>query len=156
MTMKKSTFFRSGGDAIHGTFSQAKIPLSWLSIPTVIPHRLRRKIRSRLRNRTSPASSLSSLNWSFSPKDTIRALRAHRWSYYDGQYLLLAVVFVFSLSLMEHPGPLLKTLGAAALMTALVIPITRQFFLPALPILAWVILFFSCRSVAPPSSSLCT
>ncbi len=80
-----------------------------------------------------------------SPADTIRALRRHRWSFYDGQYLVLAVLGIFSLCIIESPGPLVKTVIATLLMTSLIIPLTRQFFLPFLPIISWLVLFYACR-----------
>lgn len=120
-------------------------PFSWpRSIPNPIPHRLRRKLRSKLRSRQSPSSSLASLQTSFSPADTLRSLRQHRWSVYDGQYLILIILGIFALSISEF-GALQKTAASTALMVALLMPITRQFFLPFLPILTWLFFFFSCR-----------
>jgi hypothetical protein len=144
--MKNPVFFPSRRDsATAGSYLRTKIPgFSWPSIPVIIPHRLRRKLRSRLRSRQSAASSLSSLKTSFSPADTLRDLRSHRWSFYDGQYIILVILGIFSLCVMERPGPATKTMIATLLMTSLIIPITRQFFLPVLPILTWVVLFFAC------------
>lgn len=128
-------------------FSSTRIP-GWKAIPVFIPHRVRRKWRatkSRIRSRQTPTSSLSALNTSFSPSDTIKSLRAHRWSYYDAQYIFLAILAIFCLSFMQSPGPLGKTLAMALLMGSLVIPATRQFFLPFLPIAGYLLLFFSCK-----------
>lgn len=130
--------------------SRAKIP-TLSSIPTFIPHRVRRKWRatkSRIRSRQSPTTSISSLETSFSPADTLRSLRTHHWSFYDGQYLILAIVAIFALSVMETPGPFAKTSVAALLMLGLVLPITRQFLLPFLPALTWLLLFYSCKFVS--------
>jgi hypothetical protein len=106
---------------------------------------MRRRLRSKFRARQSPASSIASLETSFSPSDTIRALRRHRWSYYDGQYLILIILAIFSLSVSQAPGPLVKTGAATALIVALLVPITRQFFLPVLPIFTWLLFFFNAR-----------
>lgn len=141
--MKHKTF-SAHAERAPLSFSRGRISFSWPSVPILIPHRLRWKVRSRLRSRQSPASSLTALQSSFSPAHTVRALRAHRWSYYDGQYLLLAVIGVFSLCVIESPGPLVKTAIATLLLTSLVLPITRQFFLPFLPIASWLILFYAC------------
>ena len=143
--LQKSTYFPSRRERPQATFLKSKIPFSWPSIPVIVPHRLRRKLRSRLRSRQSPASSLASLQTSISPADTLRSLRAHRWSYYDGHYLVLIVLGIFSLCIIESPGPIFKTFVATLLMTSLLLPITRQFFLPFLPIASWLILFFACR-----------
>jgi hypothetical protein len=59
--------------------------------------------------------------------------------------LILAIVAIFSLSVMETPGPFAKTSVAALLMLGLVLPITRQFLLPFLPALTWLLLFYSCK-----------
>lgn len=140
-----------GDDSTQRFFSRTSIPI-WSSLPTIVPHRLRRKFRStrsKIRSRQSPTSSITSLNTSFSPADTLKSLRTHHWSYYDAQYLFLAVVGIFALSVMQYPGPLVKTFVATLLMTSLVLPITRQFFLPFLPIAAWLVFFFSCQFVSP-------
>ncbi|CAG8951730.1 hypothetical protein HYFRA_00005530 [Hymenoscyphus fraxineus] len=128
------------------TFMKTQLPFSW-SIPNPLPRRLRRRIRSQFRAAISPASNIAGLETSFNPADTIKALKAHRWSVYDGQYLLLIILAIFSLSISQAPGPIMKTAAASALMLALLMPITRQFFLPALPILSWVFLFFNARFI---------
>jgi hypothetical protein len=116
----------------------------------LVPHKIRRKWRAtkaRVRSGQSAASAISALETSWSPADTIKALRQHRWSLYDGQYILLVVVAVFCLSIMGFPSPLFRTFVAALLITSLLIPITRQFFLPFLPIIGWLVLFYSCKYV---------
>ncbi|KAK5725363.1 Phosphatidylinositol:ceramide phosphoinositol transferase (IPC synthase) [Elasticomyces elasticus] len=125
----------------------AKLPLSWAS-----PHRLLRRqlrsARSKLRSRQSPTgTSIATLNTSLNPADTLRALRAHHWSYHDAQYIILAIVAIFSITVTPVPGPITKTLIATLLMTGLTIPLTRQFLLPALPVLGWAIFFPACAFV---------
>ncbi|KAF2088609.1 PAP2-domain-containing protein [Saccharata proteae CBS 121410] len=121
------------------------------ALPSLVPHKVRRKWRatkSKIHSRQTPTSSISSLNTSFSPTDTLKSLRAHRWSYYDGQYLFLAVVGIFALSVIEEPGPMFKTFVATLLMGSMVIPATRQFFLPFLPAITWLVLFYSCKFIS--------
>ena len=125
--------------------SKTYLQMPWRSIQLLVPHRLRRKLRSKLRNRQSAASSFANLQTSFSPADTLRALQNHRWSVYDGQWLLLAVMGIFSLSIIESPGPLVKTAVATLLLASLIFPITRQFFRPFMPIAAYLIFFYACR-----------
>ncbi|KAK5704414.1 Phosphatidylinositol:ceramide phosphoinositol transferase (IPC synthase) [Elasticomyces elasticus] len=125
----------------------AKLPLSWAS-----PHRLLRRqlrsARSKLRSRQSPTgTSIATLNTSLNPADTLRALRTHHWSYHDAQYIILAIVAIFSITVTPVPGPITKTLIATLLMTGLTIPLTRQFLLPALPVLGWAIFFPACAFV---------
>ena len=131
-------------DQPHGILSKTSIVVPWRSIQLLVPHRLRRKLRSKLRNRQSPASTITTLQTSFSPADTLRSLQSHRWTAYDGQYLILAILGIFSLCIIEQPGALVKTAVASLLLTSLVLPITRQFFLPFLPIAAWLIFFYAC------------
>jgi hypothetical protein len=128
------------------TFSKPKSPFSWpISFPIRIPHRYRvHKLRSKLRARQSPASSVASVEVSFSPIVTLRKLRAYKWSLYDGQYLFLLTLGIFALSISPS-GPLLKTGATTLLVAALIIPATSQFFFPFLPILTWLIFFFSAR-----------
>lgn len=96
----------------------------------------------------TPTSSIATLNTSLNPADTLRALRTHHWSYYDAQYLFLAIVLIFSLCVMQSPGPFTKTLFVALYMGSLIIPMTRQFFLPFLPIATYLLLFYSCQFIS--------
>lgn len=115
----------------------------------IIPHKIRRKWRAtkaRLRG-GSPTTAITQLEISISPSDTIRALKKHQWSIWDGQYVLLAILGIFCLSIMAFPSPLFRTFVAALLLSSLLIPLTRQFFLPFLPIIAYLVLFYSCKYV---------
>lgn len=67
----------------------------------------------------------------------------------DGQYIFISIIGIFALSVIISPGPIIKTLLASLLITGLVIPITRQFLLPALPVIAWAVLFYSARYSSP-------
>ncbi|PBP17931.1 aureobasidin resistance protein Aur1 [Diplocarpon rosae] len=129
------------------TYTKATMPFSWPSIPNPIPRRYRRRLRSKFRSAQSPASSIASIETSFNPADSIKALRAHRWSYYDAKYLILIIISVFSLSISQAPGPMMKTGASALLMIALLMPATRQFFLPVLPVLTWLLFFFNARFI---------
>lgn len=142
--MRMTNNFPSRKD-LQNTYNKAKLPFSWpASIPAIIPHRIRRKLRSKIRSRQSPTSSLAALQTSWSPADTLQSLRKHRWSYYDGQYLLLLVLAIFSLCIIPSPGPLTKTAISALFLTSLILPITRQFFLPFTPIAGWLVLYYAC------------
>ncbi|KAF1809325.1 PAP2-domain-containing protein [Eremomyces bilateralis CBS 781.70] len=117
----------------------------------LLPNRIRRRWRSaksRIHSRQSPTSAaLTSIETSYHPADTIRALRKHRWSKYDAQYLLLAFIGIFALSAVQEPGPLIKLAIATVLLGSLVLPVTRQFFLPFLPIIGWLVLFYACKYI---------
>ncbi|KAI9833877.1 MAG: Aureobasidin resistance protein Aur1 [Phylliscum demangeonii] len=126
---------------------KTRLSFPWPSIPVVVPHRLRRKLRSKLRSRQSAASAISALHTSLSPLDTLRAVRAHRWNLYDAQYLLLAALAVFAFAVIQTPGLAVKAAIATLLTLALLLPLTRQFFFPFLPIATWLVLFYACRFV---------
>lgn len=135
---------RDGG--LQESYIKPKLGFSWSpTIPTIIPYRIRRKFRSKLRSRQTPAStSFTSLNRSFSPADTTHALRNHHWSFYDSQYLVLVILAIFSLCIIPSPGPLVKIAFCAFIITALILPISRQFLLPSLFIWMWLISFYAC------------
>jgi inositol phosphorylceramide synthase catalytic subunit len=138
-------------DRQKSQFSKVQLPtMPWRSFKLLMPHRMRRRLRSKLRSRISPATSIASLQTSFSPKDTLRSLQSYRWSVYDFQYLLLAIIGIFSLCMIQSADPFGKTFVASALLLSLLLPITRQFFLPFLPIAAWLIFFYACQYVFCP------
>ena len=141
--MRKSAFL-SRND-FHKTYANFHLPFSWLpSIPTIIPHRIRRRLRSKVRGRQSPSTSVGRLHTSYSPADTVESLHLHRWSFYDGQYIILIILGIFSLCIIPWPGPLVKTALATLIITALILPVTRQFLLPSLAIWSWLVFFYAC------------
>ena len=142
----RTRYFGGGDDSTQRFFSVSKLPLSWPSLPVLVPHRIRRRFRStrsKIRSMQAPTSSIASLNTSINPADTIRALRTHHWSYYDAQYIFLAIVAIFALSVIQHPGPMAKTLIVTGFFATLIVPLTRQFFLPFAPIGVYLMLFYS-------------
>lgn len=153
-TLPSFDFATRGKRARMASFAPA-LPEGLSNLPNMrflIPRQVRRRWRAtkgRLRVGQSPASTLFRLQTSWSPTDTIAALRTHQWSLYDFQYFGLAILGIFCLSIMENPGPMVKTFGATALLLSLVFPVTSQFWLPTLPVVGWIILFFSCRYVHP-------
>lgn len=143
--MKESTYCSEQKASIPCIFSIRHLFWWALRIPALIPHRVRRKLWSRIRSRQSPtATSLTSLETSLRPSDTLRTLRTHEWSWYDVQYLILFLLWAFALSIITYPGFMVKTVIVTLLLTSLTLPATRQFFLPFLPILTWLVFFYSC------------
>lgn len=143
--MRESTYGPSHKAYLRSIFSIRHMFSRPPRIAGLIPHRLRRKLWSKIRSRQSPAaSSLTSLETSLRPSDTLRDLRAHEWSWYDGQYILLFLLWVFALCIITYPGFIVKTAIVTVLLTSLALPATRQFFLPFLPVLTWLVFFYSC------------
>jgi hypothetical protein len=98
----------------------------------------------------------SQLDLSLSPKDTIAKLKAHQYRKRDALYILHASAACFWLYIMEKP-PFPYKLGIPILFVlGLLIPLTSQFLFPAIPVLAWVLTYFSSRflpaSHRPPIS----
>ena len=91
--------------------------------------------------------ALSRLESSLAIGLTMKRLARHRWRAGDGQYILLLVMAIGCFILIQSPGFIVKSLVAGLLGLALLLPITSQFFLPALPIFSWLVLFLSCRFV---------
>ena len=129
----------------------------WSSTPSY-PYMNSSRPRYLRRTTSQSPKSVSALETSFSPTKTIESLRLHRWSGtdfscelyliclgLDGHYIFLSIIGIFALSVIESPGPIFKTLLATLLIAGLVIPITRQFLLPGLPVVTWAVLFYSAR-----------
>ena len=60
----------------------------------------------------------------------------------------MAIVGIFALCVIQSPGPFTKTMIVAVLMASLIIPLTRQFFLPFVPIAVYLLLFYSCQFIS--------
>ncbi|KAK9240237.1 hypothetical protein V1525DRAFT_396355 [Lipomyces kononenkoae] len=78
---------------------------------------------------------------------TFARIRAHKLRGSDLQYVFLFFVGVFCFFVVEEPKLVFKILIAIALLTAILIPVTSQFFFPFLPIAAYLFLFYSSRFI---------
>ncbi|SPO23095.1 related to AUR1 - inositol phosphorylceramide synthase [Ustilago trichophora] len=88
------------------------------------------------------------LNFSTSIRENLDRFRA--WSPSKGErfkYSFLLFIACFSLFVMESPAFPYKLIIPALYITTLLFPITSQFFLPAAPIFAWLVLFYSCKFI---------
>lgn len=133
------------------------LPLRWpgkLNLHPIIPHKIRapaRRLRLRLRNSQGPhgkqqhqPGDITRLQTSFDIRASLRALRTRRWSLWDLQHLATFAYILFSLAILPS-APLVKTGGLVVLGVLLLMPVTRQFFLPSLPIWTYLLYFFSSR-----------
>lgn len=140
--MQEFTFFQA----------RAKFPFLWpgtvnLAHLNPIPHRYRpsrRRSRQKRRESYSGPGDVTALRTSFNVLDSVRAIRRHRWSILDIQYVALAGFLLFSLAITPS-APVIKTLVVLGTLLALFMPITRQFFLPSLPIWTYLTYFFCSR-----------
>lgn len=132
--------------------ARPKLPFLWpgsinLAKLNPIPHRYRpsrRRSRQKQRESYSGTSDVTALQTSFNVLDSVRAIRRHRWSISDIQYVALAGFLIFSLAITP-PAPVIKTLVIIGTLLVLFMPITRQFFLPSLPIWTYLTYFFCSR-----------
>lgn len=139
------------------SFLQAKsklnIPhLQWpRALKIKIPERFQsRGNRSRSRSRKprrqhhDDSTDITRLQRSFNPLDGVRAIQRHRWGWLDIQYPALAGFMLFSLVIA--PMPILVKIGIPTIsLLVCLMPATRQFFLPSMPIWIYLLYFFCSR-----------
>ncbi|KAJ6491569.1 hypothetical protein DFH09DRAFT_1208095 [Mycena vulgaris] len=94
-------------------------------------------------------AAVGRLDKSLSPKDTINRLRRHTFTWSDSVYIFHLVSAVFWLFLMQQPAYPLKLAIPFLFTVALLVPLTSQFFLPAVPVFAWLIMYYTSRFIPP-------
>lgn len=137
-----------------------KITSKWASafhhLASVIPISSRDKFEPTLKDgRSKPKApyaptdntGITSLKTSFSIMSSLRSLQRHQWSLLDLQYVILAGLTIFSLYIIEARAPVIKSLTACGYLLFLLMPATRQFFLPSWPIWTYLLYFFSSRFI---------
>lgn len=139
------TSFGEGRARDANTASSSSAPAEPLHMRMPMPRFVRRALVARIG--TASPSPITHLKMSWDPRHTLRALREHQWKATDAQYILLALIGIFSLCMIQNPGPIVKFIVASALLLSLVFPITRQFFIGFLPIGAWLFFFLACGFV---------
>ena len=155
-----STSFPQSTPKMSFLWPAAEALASWNPIPRKYrPGKTRRKQKPRLsvsappsRYVTAPqaisgkgqSNSVAALQRSFNPADGLRALRRHRWNIWDIQHLITVCFVIFSFIIA--PIPIVVDIAIVAGYSLLVLmPATRQFFLPSLPIWTYLFYFFSSR-----------
>ncbi|KAL0948386.1 hypothetical protein HGRIS_010968 [Hohenbuehelia grisea] len=91
------------------------------------------------------AAGITRLDKSLSPSDTLQRLRQHEYTLSDSIYIFHFLLASFWLAMM--PGYPIKLAIPLIFGTLLLIPLTSQFFLPAIPVLAWVLTFYASRFI---------
>jgi membrane-associated phospholipid phosphatase len=74
-------------------------------------------------------------------------LRKYPFTYADSIYVFHVLLATFWLTIMKSPAYPYKLVIPFLYFIALIIPLTSQFFLPATPILAWVLTYFTSRFI---------
>ncbi|ROV93529.1 hypothetical protein VSDG_06823 [Cytospora chrysosperma] len=118
-----------------------------------IPHTFRpgsssRRSRSKKpwRNHYDESASITGLQTSFNPMDGVRTIQRRRWHWLDIQYPALAAFMIFSLTIAPMPMFFKIVVPIVSLLVCLM-PATRQFFLPSMPIWIYLLYFFSSRFI---------
>lgn len=104
----------------------------------------RRRAKSKSKSTHPGVDDITSLRTSFSFWDGIRDLQKHQWRLLDIQYPFLIGLVLFSLWIAP-PAPALKMFSLMAAVWVLLMPATRQFFLPSSTIWIWLLYFFCSR-----------
>ena len=93
-------------------------------------------------------SASARLTFSTKISDSIEAFRRHTLTRGEKfKYAILLAVATFSLFIMEVPGFPLKLVIPLLFAITILVPVTSQFFLPAAPIFAWLIFFYSSKFI---------
>lgn len=103
----------------------------------------RRRSRSNATSRPG-ASDVTTLQKSFNLWDGIRDVQRRRLHPVDVQYMFLAGLVFFSLWIAPS-APAVKTFALVGAAWLLLMPATRQFFLPSVTIWVWLVYFFCSR-----------
>lgn len=96
---------------------------------------------------TAFIAAVGRLDKSLSPKDTLRRLSQHKWTFSDSIYVFHIALATFWMSIMQAPGFPLKLMIPILYAIALLIPLTSQFFIPATPVFAWLLTFYTSRFI---------
>ncbi|EON98008.1 putative pap2 superfamily protein [Phaeoacremonium minimum UCRPA7] len=112
--------------------------------PSFRPNRRRSRTKSRPTYDDKP--DITKLQTSFNPLDGVRALLRQRWHFLDIQYFILAFLMAFSMTIA--PMPTVVRVVVPILTTFLLLmPATRQFFLPSMVIWVYLLYFFCSRFI---------
>lgn len=131
---------------------KSKLPFIWtenlsLALLNRIPTRYRvgrRRSRSKSKHLHPGVEDITTLKTSFNLWDGIRELQHHKFRTTDLQYVFVAAIALFSLSISPS-APGIKFMAVMASLWVLLMPATRQFFLPSAVIWVWLLYFFSSR-----------
>lgn len=134
--------YRPASNSITAKINTSRRPLPPLTVAPVQPETVIGGNRLAM-----PAkSNVAAIQRSFNPADGLRALRRHRWNVYDIQHAITAVFVVFSFVIAPIPIYIdIAVVAGYALL--LLMPATRQFFLPSLPIWTYLFYFFASRFI---------
>lgn len=106
-----------------------------------------KRIKAKFLADSTPDNLLGKLETSWDIRKTIRKLQKHEWQKSDIFHIIEVLILIFCFSVIRNPPLLGRLFIGGLLLLAVLIPITSQFFLPALPIFSWLILFYTCQFI---------
>jgi len=89
----------------------------------------------------------STLNLSLNPKDTLLRLSRYQFTIHDTVYVFHFVLAAFWITIMQSPPFPYKLLIPLLYAIVLLVPLTSQFFVPATPIFAYLLTFYTSRFI---------
>ncbi|KAG8162270.1 hypothetical protein KVR01_008035 [Diaporthe batatas] len=92
------------------------------------------------------SNTVTRLQRSFNPLDGVRACRRHRLCWSDIQWVALAALMIFSVTIAPMPLFFKIAIPMVSLLVCLM-PATRQFFMPSMSIWVYLIYFFCSRFI---------
>ncbi|KAF8646600.1 hypothetical protein AX16_007168 [Volvariella volvacea WC 439] len=92
-------------------------------------------------------AAIGRMDKSLSPSVTINKLRNHRFTLSDSIYIFHIASAAFWITVMQVPGFPTKLLIPVLYAILLLIPLTSQIFLPAIPVISWILTFYSCQFI---------
>ncbi|CAK5263633.1 unnamed protein product [Mycena citricolor] len=95
-------------------------------------------------------AAVGRLDKSFNPADTLEKVRKHQFTWSDSIYALHLALLAFWIPMMEVPGYPTKLVIPLFFAVTLSIPFTSQFVHRALPIFAWLLTYYTSRSIPVP------
>lgn len=111
------------------------------------PLRSIRNIWASATDYSDPRTHVSCLDWSFRASKNFDRLRRRTWSRADTTHYAFLVSVILFVAII-HPAPALLKLFILTLFSlAFILPVTLQFFVNALPIFAWLALYFSAGKI---------
>jgi inositol phosphorylceramide synthase catalytic subunit len=96
---------------------------------------------------TAFVAAVGRMDKSLSPYDTLQKFRKHNFVLSDSIYLFEIFLATFWIAIMQSPGFPLKLLLPIGYSILLIVPFTSQFFLPAIPVILWVLSWYSNRFI---------
>lgn len=91
-------------------------------------------------------AAVGRMDKSLSPSDTINRIRQHQFTLADSAYLFHISLATFWIAILGVPL-IIKLMIPILYITALLIPLTSQFFFPARPILLYLLSFFASKYI---------